>query len=49
MGDIHEVEEAMTAGVGYIKKKGLLCKDVVIAQPHPDIKAFFYNEKGTLE
>jgi len=49
MGNIHEVEAAMKAGVGYIKQKGLLCKDVVIAQPHPDIRAFFYNEKGALE
>jgi microcompartment protein CcmL/EutN len=49
IGNIHEVEAAMAAGVQYIKQKGLLCKDVVIAQPHPDIRAFFYDEKGTLE
>ena len=41
MGDIHEVEAAMKVSVAYIKSKGLLCKDVIIAKPHPDIRSFF--------
>jgi len=49
MGNIHDVEAAMEAGARYIKQKGLLCKDIIIAQPHPDIRAFFYNETGALE
>ena len=41
VGNIYEVEAAMSAGVNYIKSKGLLCKDVTLPQPHPDIKPFF--------
>jgi microcompartment protein CcmL/EutN len=41
IGDIYEVEASMNASVNYIKQKGLLCKDVVIAKPHPEIKQFF--------
>jgi hypothetical protein len=31
----------MKAAVSYIKGKGLLCQEVVIPKPHPDIKPFF--------
>jgi microcompartment protein CcmL/EutN len=41
VGNIHEVEAAIGAGVDYIKSKGLLCKDITIPRPHPDIKPFF--------
>lgn len=41
IGGIHEVEAAVRGAVSYIKQKGLLCKDVIIPQPHPDIKPFF--------
>ena len=41
VGDIQEVEAAMKAGVDYIKVKGLLCKDIILPRPHPDIKPFF--------
>jgi len=41
MGSIDEVEAAMAAGVGFIKGKGLLCQEVIIPSPHPDIKPFF--------
>ncbi len=41
MGDIYEVKAAVTASVDFIKSKGLLCKDVIIAKPHPEIKPFF--------
>jgi len=43
MGNIHEVEAAMASGVRYIKQKGLLCKEVIIPKPHPDIKPFYYS------
>jgi microcompartment protein CcmL/EutN len=41
MGDVHEVEAAVKAGVSYVKANGLLCKQVIIPRPHEDIKAFF--------
>ena len=36
-----KVEAAMKAGVDCIKSKGLLCKEVTLPQPHPDIRQFF--------
>ncbi len=41
VGNVYEVEAAMSAGVSYVKNKGLLCKDIILPQPHPDIKPFF--------
>jgi microcompartment protein CcmL/EutN len=41
VGGIHQVEAAMSAGVEYVKGRGLLCKDVILAQPHPEIRPFF--------
>jgi microcompartment protein CcmL/EutN len=41
MGDIYEVEASMKAGKDYIRHKGLLCKDIIIAKPDPGIKEFF--------
>ncbi len=41
MGDVHAVEAAVTAGVEYVTKKGLLCTRVIIPKPHPDIKPFY--------
>jgi len=31
----------MKAGVEHIRGKGLLCQEVVIPNPHPDIRPFF--------
>jgi microcompartment protein CcmL/EutN len=41
IGDIHEVEAAVTASVEYVRTKGLLCNEVIIPKPHPDIRSFF--------
>jgi microcompartment protein CcmL/EutN len=41
VGNIHEVESSMKAAVDYIRGRGLLCKDILLPQPHPDIKPFF--------
>ena len=41
VGDVHEVEAAVKAGVDYVQAKGLLCKQVIIPKPHPDIRPFF--------
>ena len=38
MGSIHEVEAGMAAGVRVVRGKGLLCREVIIANPHPDIR-----------
>jgi microcompartment protein CcmL/EutN len=38
MGRIHEVEAGMAAGVRLVSDKGLLCREVVLANPHPDIR-----------
>jgi microcompartment protein CcmL/EutN len=39
MGSIHEVEAAMQAGVASVADKGLLRRQVTIANPHPDIRS----------
>jgi len=41
MGNIHEVEAAVTAAKEVISRKGLFCKDIVIPNPHPDIRPYF--------
>ena len=41
MGSIDAVEAAMKAGVELVGEKGLLCRDIIIAHPHPEIKPFF--------
>jgi len=41
IGNIHEVEAAVKAAVMVIGDKGLLCKEVIIPSPHPEIKPYF--------
>lgn len=41
IGDIHEVTSAVEASVAVVSRKGLLCKQVIIPNPHPDIRPFF--------
>jgi microcompartment protein CcmL/EutN len=41
MGPIDAVEASMRAGVEHVKGKGLLCQEVIIPKPHPDIRPFF--------
>ncbi len=38
MGRIEDVEASLAAGVGCVEGKGLLCRQVVIPRPHPDIR-----------
>jgi microcompartment protein CcmL/EutN len=41
VGEIQEVEAAVAAAVAYVKKNGLLCKQVIIPRPHEDIMPYF--------
>jgi len=41
IGPVDAVEAAMRAAVGYVRAKGLLCREVIIPRPHPAIKPFF--------
>ena len=41
LGDVHEVEAAMNAGVEHVKSKGLLVEEIVLPRPHADIRPFF--------
>jgi len=41
IGDIYQVEAAVNAAVKIISDKGLLCKEVIIPNPHPGIKPYF--------
>lgn len=41
IGNIYQVEAAMKAAVNYVKERGLLCKDIIVPKPHPEIKPFF--------
>ena len=38
MGRIQEVEAGMASGVQVVAGKGLLCRQVILANPHPDIR-----------
>ncbi len=46
MGGIHDVEAAVAAGVGRLQGRGLLCRQVILARPHPDIQPFVLPERG---
>ncbi len=41
IGNIEEVEAATQAAVKTIGNKGLLCKNIIIPNPHPGIKPYF--------
>ncbi|MEI6157489.1 MAG: BMC domain-containing protein [Atribacterota bacterium] len=41
IGNIYEVEAAVGAAVEMIVGRGLLCKEVIIPNPHPDIRNYF--------
>jgi microcompartment protein CcmL/EutN len=41
IGSLDEVQAAMEAGTQSAKVKNLLCSEVIIPQPHPEIKPFF--------
>lgn len=42
-GPIHEVEAAMAAGARWVEDRGLLCRQVILPRPHPDIRAFLLD------
>jgi microcompartment protein CcmL/EutN len=42
-GPIHEVEAAMAAGVRWVEERGLLCRQVVLPRPHPEIRDFLLD------
>jgi microcompartment protein CcmL/EutN len=42
-GRIHEVEAAMAAGVRWVEERGLLCRQVVLPRPHPEIRSFLLD------
>ena len=37
MGRLEEVQASLSAGAGYVQGRGLLCRQVLIPRPHPDI------------
>jgi microcompartment protein CcmL/EutN len=39
MGRLEDVEASLAAGADYVRAKGLLCKQVLIPRPHPDVWA----------
>jgi microcompartment protein CcmL/EutN len=51
MGPIEEVQAAVLAGVEHVRRRGLLCQQVIIPRPHPDIRAHVLaggEEEGTI-
>lgn len=40
IGTVYEVDAAMKAATEYVKRKGLLCKDILIPHAHPEIMPF---------
>ena len=41
MGPLYAVEAAMDVATAKVKEKKQLCMDVIIPQPHSEIKPFF--------
>jgi microcompartment protein CcmL/EutN len=41
MGSLDAIEAAMESGSEFAKKKGLLCMETIIPQPHGEIKQYF--------
>jgi microcompartment protein CcmL/EutN len=37
MGALEDVQASLSAGAGYVQDRGLLCRQVLIPRPHPDI------------
>jgi microcompartment protein CcmL/EutN len=37
MGPLEDVQASLRAGAGYVQDRGLLCRQVLIPRPHPDI------------
>ena len=42
VGEISEIEAGMAAALDSIQKKGLLCSSVIIPNPDPSIREFFF-------
>jgi microcompartment protein CcmL/EutN len=40
IGPIDAVQAAMEAGVRAVRSRGLFCRQVIIPQPHPEIRPF---------
>lgn len=40
IGGIETVEAAMAAASGRVRAKGMLCQEVIVPNPHPDIRPF---------
>ena len=43
IGSLDAVEAAMKAGTEAVRKKGLLCMDIILPQPDEQIKSYFYQ------
>ena len=37
MGPLEDVQASLAAGAGYVRNRGLLCREVLIPRPHPDV------------
>jgi len=51
MGPLEEVQAAVRAAVEHVRGRGLLCQQVVIPRPHPDIRAHVLaggEQEGTI-
>jgi len=46
MGSLRDVQAALRAGVERVQAGGKLCRQVVIARPHPDIRSFVLPDPG---
>ena len=49
MGPIEEVQAAVQAGAEFVSRKGLLCRQVIIPRPHPDIRSHVLAGDGGRE
>jgi len=46
MGALEDVQASVRAAAGHAERKGLLCEQVILPRPHPDIRPFLEQVRG---
>jgi microcompartment protein CcmL/EutN len=49
MGPLEDVQASLAAGAGCVQSRGLLCRQVLIPRPHPDVWGHLLKEKPEVD
>ena len=49
MGRLEDVQASLAAAAGYVQSRGLLCRQVLIPRPHPDIWEHLLKERPEVD